>query len=138
MTGSRDLQSDEGSALVLALVFTAVWSVVILAVLAFAEFGFGVRQGTDRHRADLYAVDGALDAAIAYLETDLAAGCASLAGFAFDLAGTPVTLTCSGERDAMDLAATIPGRTDLVVRARVSFAVTGGAATVQHWSYSDG
>jgi hypothetical protein len=66
MTRQR-FHDDGGSALVIALIFGVVWAVAIIAVLGFAEAGFRLSSGSGLQRDQVYAADGAVDAAITRL-----------------------------------------------------------------------
>jgi hypothetical protein len=65
---------EEGSALVIALVFIGAWAIVITAVLTLAETGFKLAAGTADQRNGVYAADGAVDAAILSTRSYLEAG----------------------------------------------------------------
>lgn len=60
----RARPNEEGSALTLALVFVAVVGLMATAVLSFTDFGFRMTRNSRAERADLYAADAALEAAI--------------------------------------------------------------------------
>jgi hypothetical protein len=63
----RRFSDDSGSALVFALIFVGIWSIVVLAILSFAEAGFNLAAGSAEQRDEVYAADGAVDAALARL-----------------------------------------------------------------------
>jgi hypothetical protein len=67
MTRFRRGDAEDGSALIIALIFIAIWSFVILAVLTFAEAGFKLSVGSTAQRDQVYAADGAVEAAITRL-----------------------------------------------------------------------
>lgn len=61
---------EEGSALVMALIFVNVVSLLIAATLSFTEFGSRFTARFSRpDRAELYSADGAIEAAIRAVET---------------------------------------------------------------------
>jgi hypothetical protein len=64
MIGRSVNPEEQGSALVIALIFIGVWAVVIMAVLGLAETGFNLAAGTADQRDGAYAADGAVMAAI--------------------------------------------------------------------------
>lgn len=64
MIGNRLIREEEGSALVVALVFIGVWAIVIMAVLGLAESGFNLAAGSADQRDRAYAADNAVAAAI--------------------------------------------------------------------------
>jgi len=74
MIGERLTRQEDGSALVIALVFIGAWAIVIAAVLALAETGFKLATGTADQRNGTYAADGAVDAAILSTRSYLEAG----------------------------------------------------------------
>ncbi|MCP3994349.1 MAG: hypothetical protein GY722_04680 [bacterium] len=64
MIGNRLIRDEEGSALVISLIFIGVWAIVIMAVLGLVESGFHVAAGTADQRDRTYAADNAVAAAI--------------------------------------------------------------------------
>lgn len=61
------LADDSGSALVFALIFVGIWSIVVLAILTFAEAGYNLAAGSGEQREEVYAAEGGVEAAIARL-----------------------------------------------------------------------
>ena len=68
----RLARDDDGSALVIGLILILFGSIFVAAILAFGEAGLNVAAGTAELRDEVYAGDGAVEAAIAstvaYLE----------------------------------------------------------------------
>jgi len=83
MIGSPVARKDEGSALVIALVFTGIWAIVIFAVLGLAEVGFKLAAGNSDQRDEIYAADGAIEAAISHLA--MGGGLGDCPDFLFDI-----------------------------------------------------
>ena len=68
--GRRRGRGEEGSALVLALVFVTVIGLWISAVLSFADTSFRTTRAVARQRSLLYAADGAMDAVIRKVQAE--------------------------------------------------------------------
>ena len=68
MSGRRRCHGEEGAALVLALVFITVIGLLIGFVLTFVETSFKYSAVARTNRDELYAADGAMEAAIARLQ----------------------------------------------------------------------
>lgn len=65
MTGRRPRPAgEEGSALVIALFFTVIFSLLVAAVVSFAEVGLRAAASFDDKGRSAYAVDGAVNAAV--------------------------------------------------------------------------
>lgn len=91
MSGRRRRQrGEEGSALVLALVFITVIGLLISAVLTFVDVSFRYTRVVRTGRGELYAADGAVEAAIARMNADGVCGDFHTG----DINDVPVDVTC--------------------------------------------
>lgn len=68
------LLADDGTALVLALVFLSLFGVFIATILSFADTGIRTTMVLRDHDARRYAADGAVDGALLYVRDDAARG----------------------------------------------------------------
>lgn len=130
MMSLRD--GEDGSALIMALAFILVWSLVIFAVLDLTviatEISAGAQQRTDR----VYAADAAFETVVAAIanDPDPSAGACPEPTLQFD--GVDVTISCelyTGPNVRVaDLEAFVDG--DPWLRARVRFDDTQQPAEV--------
>ena len=74
VTGRLTLQREDGTALVLALVFLSLFGVFVTTILAFADTGVRTTLSLRDHDRRLYAVDGAMDGAVLYTRNDTERG----------------------------------------------------------------
>lgn len=72
--GARVQADESGAALMIALVFMSVFGVAIATVLGFAETSFRAGDTVQEQRYDVFAADGAIEAAIAAMRSDVSAG----------------------------------------------------------------
>ena len=61
---SRQATGEDGSSLIIALVFVVIFSLLVATVISFAEVGLKASRSFDDKAQSTYAVDGAVDAAI--------------------------------------------------------------------------
>jgi len=111
---SRRVHGEQGASLVIALIFLAVFGLLIPAIL---NLGTNDLLGTSKlqgQRGSVYAADGATDAAIQYLRRNT--GCGRVFGSCPD--GNVVTATMNGVTAQATIAAlsTDPFKLDRQVR----------------------
>jgi len=75
---SPTVHSEQGSALAVTLVIVGVWSFVILALVAFAEVGFGTATSSADLSARVYASEAGAELALTRLATDRDRDCGEL------------------------------------------------------------
>lgn len=75
---SSTVRSEQGSALAVALVVVGVWSFVILALVTFAEVGFGTATNSADLSSRVYASEAAAELALTRLATDRDRDCGDL------------------------------------------------------------
>lgn len=63
---SRHTRSEDGSALLIALIFVTVFGVIISVVLSFADTNFRLTSATRLQRSTVYDADAAVESAIAH------------------------------------------------------------------------
>jgi len=71
---TRRLGSDEGSVLVMALVFLSLFGLLVAAVLTFADASLRATLSTRDQRGTVYNSDGAADGAINYVRPNRSLG----------------------------------------------------------------
>lgn len=94
----RAQTKEEGSALVMALVFMLLLGLAMAALLAFAETSFRHTQSVVEQGMTIYDADGAIEAAIQKLRTNTALGNTGGSCPAFDMSvgnGTTMTVECT-------------------------------------------
>jgi hypothetical protein len=130
------IRDESGSALVVALILVLVWSVAIMAILGFAEAGFGVATGADEERDVVYAADGGAESAITHLANGGSIG--ACPSFRYETSATThiatvscVNVTSVGESttttDAVSTSTVIEGPT--TTTADVPTTTSPGATT---------
>jgi hypothetical protein len=95
---------DEGSVLVMALVFLSLFGLSIAAILTFAETGFRTAASVHTTAEQQYSADAAVEGAINAIRKDVGVGkeaaapseCFSLVAPASQLNARPVTVQCQG------------------------------------------
>ena len=104
--------SDDGSVLIMALVFLSLFAVLIAASLTFAETGFKTAQVVHGTTESQYTADAAMDGAINTIRGNVAVGTAAAGTTncftltAAHVNATPVTVDCTGR--AGSGASTVP------------------------------
>lgn len=95
---------EDGSALVLALVFLSLFGLFTASLLTFAETSFRGTRGVRQQRSAVYAADGAVEGAINAIRGTAALGIDPAEGgscpdfkTASDVNGEPVTVHCQGQ-----------------------------------------
>lgn len=140
----RRNDGEEGAALIIALIFTVVWSVAVFAVVDFSAIGFETAGGAHERTEVTYAADAAAEIAIEVLADDPAFDCEADGDpiVAVEANGIEVVAICTAhypmpmpERIA-DL--TVRDGGDTVLRARVRFEDPDdeddeAVVTVTHW-----
>lgn len=105
----RRLHSDDGTALVLALVFLSLFGLFVATILSFADTGVRTTLALRDHDARLYAVDGAVDGAMLYVRDDAVRGREGLPCPEFRMTTTndvPVVVECQPQAGS---GALLPG-----------------------------
>lgn len=103
--------SDDGSVLIMALVFLSLFAVLIAASLTFAESGFKTAQVVHGTTESQYAADAAMDGAINTIRSNVAVGAGTATTTCFSMTAahvnaTPVDVECTGR--AGSGASTVP------------------------------
>lgn len=100
MKGARPTTSEDGSVLLMALVFMSLFGLAIAAVLGFAGTGFRTAASVHTRGEQQYAADAAVDGAINAIRGDVSIGKAGVNSTCFSLPAvvnsTAVSVQCLG------------------------------------------
>jgi hypothetical protein len=102
----RPVRGDEGAALIMALIFLSVFSIVISVLLTMADTDFRTTVNVRSQRKDVYAADGVIEAAVNYYRnTGFCIGSGSLPAFN---GVTNATVGCDSDGGGTGGAANLP------------------------------